>query len=50
MLTAEEEVGLAQLMRGPDGDLSVNLPQGFRAAMPPGDERAAAFDAMVTHN
>ena len=50
VLTAEEEVGLAQLMRGIDADLSIELPQGFRSTLTPRDERAAAFDAMVTHN
>jgi len=50
VLTAEEEVGLAQLMRGADGDLSTELPHGFRGTLEPGDERALAFDAMVTHN
>lgn len=50
VLTAEEEVGLAQLMRGPGGDLSAELPKGFRATLSANDERAAAFDAMVTHN
>lgn len=50
VLTAEEEVGLAQLMREPGADLTAELPHGFRAALPHGDERAAAFDAMVTHN
>jgi RNA polymerase sigma factor (sigma-70 family) len=50
VLTAEEEVGLARLMRGVDADLSIELPHGFRGTLAPGDERAAAFDAMVTHN
>ena len=50
VLTAEEEVGLARLMRGAGADLSIELPQGFRGTLAPGDERAAAFDAMVTHN
>ena len=50
VLTAEEEVGLAQLMRGADADLLTELPHGFRGTLEPGDERALAFDAMVTHN
>jgi RNA polymerase primary sigma factor len=50
VLTAEEEVGLAQLMRGPDADLSIELLHGFRGTVAADDERAIAFDAMVTHN
>jgi RNA polymerase sigma factor (sigma-70 family) len=50
VLSAEEEVGLAQLIRGPGVDLTAELPKGFRASMRPGDERGDAFDAMVTHN
>lgn len=50
VLTAQEEVGLAQLMRGSGGDLTAALPKGFRASLRPGDERAAAFDALVAHN
>ncbi|WP_440901775.1 sigma-70 family RNA polymerase sigma factor, partial [Actinosynnema sp.] len=51
LLSAQEEVGLAQLMRGgPDRDLSAELPRGFRGQLAGGDERARAFDAMVLHN
>ncbi|MCX2729418.1 RNA polymerase sigma factor RpoD/SigA [Saccharopolyspora sp. NFXS83] len=50
VLTAEEEVGFAQLMRGEELELSRELPQRFRAGLRDEDERAAAFDAMLTHN
>ncbi|WP_344928248.1 sigma-70 family RNA polymerase sigma factor [Saccharopolyspora gregorii] len=50
VLSAEQEVGLACLMRGPDGDLARELPKGFRKTLASHDERAAAFDAMVLHN
>ncbi|UQS27321.1 RNA polymerase sigma factor RpoD/SigA [Amycolatopsis thermalba] len=50
LLTAQEEVGLAQLMRLPGGDLAEELPRGFRSTLRSDDERAKAFDAMVLHN
>jgi RNA polymerase sigma factor (sigma-70 family) len=50
LLTAEQEVGLAQLMRPTGGDLAEELPRGFRSTLRDGDERAKAFDAMVLHN
>lgn len=50
LLTAEEEVGLAQLMRPTGGDLAEELPRGFRSTLRDDDERARAFDAMVLHN
>ncbi|QFU89518.1 RNA polymerase sigma factor RpoD/SigA [Amycolatopsis sp. YIM 10] len=50
LLTAEEEVGLAQLMRLTDEDLAEELPKGFRSTLRSDDERAKAFDAMVLHN
>jgi RNA polymerase sigma factor (sigma-70 family) len=50
VLTAEQERGLAQLMRGEHGTLSDELPRGFRARLSDRDIRAAAFDAMVAHN
>ncbi|MFE2754295.1 RNA polymerase sigma factor RpoD/SigA [Actinosynnema sp. NPDC059335] len=50
LLTAEEEVGLAQLMRPTGGDLAEELPRGFRSSLRGDDERAKAFDAMVLHN
>ncbi|GAA1292236.1 RNA polymerase sigma factor RpoD/SigA [Saccharothrix xinjiangensis] len=50
LLTAVEEVGLAQLMRPTGGDLAEELPRGFRSTLRNNDERAKAFDAMVLHN
>lgn len=50
LLTAAEEVGLAQLMRPAGEDLSEELPKGFRSTLRDDDERARAFDAMVLHN
>ncbi|GAA3986531.1 hypothetical protein GCM10022247_01110 [Allokutzneria multivorans] len=50
LLTAEQEVGLAQLMRPADGELSEELARGFRSRLRHDDERARAFDAMVLHN
>lgn len=50
VLTAEEEIGLAILMRGGAETLEQELPSGFRSGLPAGDERAAAFDAFVLHN
>ncbi|GII91089.1 sigma-70 family RNA polymerase sigma factor [Sinosporangium siamense] len=46
LLTADEEVGLALLMRDGGGEPA----EGFAAALPSGDERRAAFDALVIHN
>jgi RNA polymerase sigma factor (sigma-70 family) len=50
VLTAEEETGLAQLIRGAGRSLSEALPRGYRATLRPEDERAVAFDTMVVHN
>ncbi|MBB5958458.1 RNA polymerase sigma factor (sigma-70 family) [Saccharothrix tamanrassetensis] len=50
LLTADQEVGLAQLMRSADEDLSDELPKGFRSTLRDNDVRARAFDAMVLHN
>jgi RNA polymerase sigma factor (sigma-70 family) len=50
ILTAEEEVGLAQLIRGEQIPISQALPKGYRAGLTHGDERARAFDAMIAHN
>ncbi|WP_329793546.1 RNA polymerase sigma factor RpoD/SigA [Lentzea sp. DG1S-22] len=50
LLTADQEVGLAQLMRSADEDLSDELPKGFRSTLRDDDVRARAFDAMVLHN
>jgi RNA polymerase sigma factor (sigma-70 family) len=50
LLTADQEVGLAQLMRSTGEDLSDELPKGFRSTLREDDVRAKAFDAMVLHN
>jgi RNA polymerase primary sigma factor len=50
MLTAQEEVGLAVLMRGPDVPLNRELAEGYRGELEPADERARAFDAFMVHN
>jgi RNA polymerase primary sigma factor len=50
LLTAQEEVGLAQLVRDDDVPLAVELPSGYRSTLASGDERTAAFDAFVLHN
>jgi RNA polymerase sigma factor (sigma-70 family) len=50
VLTAAEEVGLMFLVRGEQYQIDEELPKGFRAGLAPDDERAAAFDAMVSHN
>ncbi|WP_156077562.1 sigma-70 family RNA polymerase sigma factor [Saccharothrix sp. NRRL B-16314] len=50
LLTADQEVGLATLMRSTGEDLPEELPKGFRSTLRDGDERAKAFDAMVLHN
>ena len=50
VLSAQEEVGFAALMRAGRVPLREALPVGFRATLDDGDERAAAFDAMVHHN
>ena len=50
VLTAQEEVGLAVLMRGPDIPLNRELPEGYRGELGPADERAPAFDALMVHN
>jgi RNA polymerase primary sigma factor len=50
VLTAQEEVGLAVLMRGPDIALDRELPEGYRGELEPADERARAFDALMVHN
>jgi RNA polymerase sigma factor (sigma-70 family) len=50
VLLPDEEVGLAQLMRRPEGSLREELPKGFRSLADPLGEPAAAFDAFVTHN
>lgn len=50
LLSAEEEVGLAILMRSPDGDMSADLPAGYRNSLPDACEAALAHDALVMHN
>jgi RNA polymerase primary sigma factor len=50
VLTAQEEVGLSVLMRGPDLPLDRELPEGYRSDLEPEDERARAFDALMVHN
>ena len=49
LLRAEEEVGLAVLMRDPD-EPEVELEKGFASRLQPDDERRRAFDAFVLHN
>jgi RNA polymerase primary sigma factor len=49
-LTAQQEVGLAALIRGADVPLDQELPQGYRSRLKPQDERAQAFDAFMLHN
>lgn len=49
-LTAQEEVGLAALIRGPGIPLNGELPEGYRGKLDPADERARAFDAFMVHN
>jgi RNA polymerase primary sigma factor len=50
ILTADEEVGLAVLMRGPKIPISQELPPGYRVGLAPDEDRARAFDALVIHN
>ncbi|WP_261568012.1 sigma-70 family RNA polymerase sigma factor [Frankia gtarii] len=49
ILTADEEVGLAMLMR-PDRALHEDLGQSFRRPLQRTDQRARAYDALVLHN
>ncbi|MCU7730920.1 sigma-70 family RNA polymerase sigma factor [Actinoplanes sp. KI2] len=50
VLTAEQEVGLALLMRPADMELAEELPEDFRRRLPDDAEPAQAFDALITHN
>jgi RNA polymerase primary sigma factor len=49
-LTAQEEVGLAVLIRGPSIPLNSELSQRYRGELEPSDVRARAFDAFMVHN
>lgn len=50
VLTAQEEVGIAAIMRGPEKTLDEELPPGYCGLLPSGDERAVAFHAFMLHN
>jgi RNA polymerase sigma factor (sigma-70 family) len=50
ILTAQEEVGLSMLVRGPEVALTQELPAEYRRQLSDGDERAIAYDAFVLHN
>lgn len=50
LLTAQEEVGLAALIRGSEIALNAELPEDYRRLLPTGDERALAYDALLLHN
>jgi RNA polymerase primary sigma factor len=50
VLTAQEELGLAFLIRGSGISLDSDLPRGYRGDLEPADERAQAFDAFIVHN
>lgn len=49
-LRAEEEVGLAVLLRGSADHLSRDVPKEEIAALSPDDERRRAHDCLVLHN
>jgi RNA polymerase primary sigma factor len=50
LLTAQQEVGLATLMREQGQSLDIPLPKGFRRSLDSTDPRAEAFDALFLHN
>ncbi|WP_322760039.1 sigma-70 family RNA polymerase sigma factor [Frankia sp. Cr2] len=50
VLTADEEVGLAVVMRADGTSLSDELPPGYRATLQNSDQRAVAFDLLLLHN
>ena len=50
ILTAQQEVGLAALIRGCEIPLGQDLPDGYRRRLDAEDERAQAFDAFMLHN
>ncbi|WP_239310589.1 sigma-70 family RNA polymerase sigma factor [Frankia sp. Cj3] len=50
VLTADEEVGLAILIRADGTSLSEEVPQGYRSTLENSDQRAVAFDLLLLHN
>ncbi|WP_435189654.1 sigma-70 family RNA polymerase sigma factor [Streptomyces sp. bgisy126] len=50
LLKAEEEVGLAVLMRGGAGELGRDVPKEEIAALARGSERWRAYECLVLHN
>jgi RNA polymerase primary sigma factor len=50
LLTADEEVGLALLLRAPHLAPHDELPPGYRKTLDDSSEAAAAFDALLLHN
>ncbi|MDI3420132.1 sigma-70 family RNA polymerase sigma factor [Streptomyces luteolus] len=50
LLKAEEEVGLAVLLRGATGDLSRDVPADELAALARDSERRRAYECLVLHN
>ncbi|WP_330460408.1 sigma-70 family RNA polymerase sigma factor [Streptomyces sp. NBC_00820] len=50
LLKAEEEVGLAALLRGGTGPLGRDVPEEEIAALEEGSEQRRAFDCLVLHN
>jgi RNA polymerase primary sigma factor len=50
VLTAQEEVGLAAIIRGPEVALNEELPPGYCGRLPRDDERAVAFQTFMLNN
>lgn len=50
LLKPHEEVGMAALIRGEGVQLDQDLPAGYCASLPEGDERSIAFKAFMLHN
>lgn len=50
LLKAEEEVGLAVLLRGGTGDLGRDVSEGEIAGLPRAGERWRAYECLVLHN
>lgn len=50
LLSAQQEVGLALLMRDGRIPLGVELPRRYRSSLKPGHEPARSFDALYLHN